>query len=75
MKEATLFGQNLKEARKAANWSQEQLSEATGLHRTYVGSVERGERNPSLKAICSLARGLGIEAAALMSNLPNRVVD
>lgn len=45
--------------------SQEQLAELADLHRTYVGSVERGERNVSLDAITALAEALGCEVRDL----------
>jgi transcriptional regulator with XRE-family HTH domain len=46
--------------------SQEALAERTGLHRTYMGSVERGERNVSLDNIYRLAEALGVSAGSLL---------
>lgn len=45
------FGVRVKELRLQNEWSQELLAEKTGFHRTYIGMVERGERNLSLKNI------------------------
>lgn len=42
------FGERIKVLRKNKNWSQEKLADETGFHRTYIGMIERGERNPSL---------------------------
>jgi transcriptional regulator with XRE-family HTH domain len=43
-----LFGKRIRELRILHNWSQEDLAEQTGFHRTYIGMIERAERNPSL---------------------------
>ena len=61
------FGQKLREARLDKGLSQERLGELAGLHRNYVSSVERGERNISLLNIDKLAKALGIPAGKLVS--------
>ncbi len=61
-----LFGQNLRKIRIGKNISQEELAFRSGLHRTYVSSVERGERNISLENIEKLARALEIPMNDLM---------
>lgn len=43
------FGNRIRLLRKQNDWSQEDLSFKSGFHRTYIGMIERGERNPSLK--------------------------
>lgn len=60
------FGNKLREVRQEKSVSQEKLAELAGLHRTYVSSVERGERNISLLNIEKLATALGVSMAALM---------
>ena len=45
------FGERIRSLRDAKDWSQEELAEKTGFHRTYIGMIERGERNLSLKNI------------------------
>lgn len=60
------FAANLRAARVARGLSQEALAHDAGLHRTYIGSVERGERNISIDNIERLARALGVEPADLM---------
>jgi len=60
------FGQRVRELRMALGVSQEALADRAGLHRTYVGSIERGERNLSLDAIWCLADALGVPAADLL---------
>lgn len=66
------FGAAVRRRRHAAGLSQERLAEEAGLHRTYVGSLERGERNVSLVNICRIGAALGVPPAALMRDLPCR---
>ena len=56
------FGARLREVRKQKGFSQEGLALACGLDRTYIGGVERGERNISLINIYKIASALGISA-------------
>ena len=62
------FGRNLRAERLKAGWSQEQLAHRAGLDRTYVGSVERGERNVALDNIWLLADTLGVSPALLLGH-------
>ena len=55
------FGARIAELRKRLNISQEELAERCGVHRTYIGSIERGEKSPTLNTIEKFAKGLGIE--------------
>jgi transcriptional regulator with XRE-family HTH domain len=64
--ELVAFGKRLIEARKEAALTQEALAHAAGLHWTYVGQIERGERNLTYKNLLKLARGLGVAPAALL---------
>lgn len=61
------FGERLRELRLARGLSQEKLAFKSGMHRTYLGSIERGERNPSLKNIAAIAKALGVSLAQLFS--------
>ena len=61
------FAANLKEQRLAKGLSQEDLADLCGLHRTYVGSVERGERNISIRNIAKMALALGVSMGVLVT--------
>lgn len=60
------FGERIRELRLEKGWSQEVLAEKTGFHRTYIGMIERGERNLSLKNIETFANIFGIEISELL---------
>jgi transcriptional regulator with XRE-family HTH domain len=64
-----IFGETIRRLRTEAGWSQEELAAACALHRTYIGGVERGERNVSLLNIVELARALGVKPATLLENI------
>lgn len=68
--ELVALGRRLLALREAAGLTQEGLAHAAGLHWTYVGQVERGERNLSYKNVQRLARGLGVEPALLVQDEP-----
>lgn len=63
------FGTKLRLIREAKGLSQEELAELAGLHRTYVGSVERGERNPTLLILLKLANALAVPLSTLVEGL------
>lgn len=62
------FGDRVRELRHAAGLSQEELAEASGLHRTYISSLERGQRNVGLDNIHVLAEALGVPASKLLED-------
>lgn len=64
-----VLGQAIRKRRLALELSQEQLAEKSGLHWTYIGGIERGERNVSLVNIVKIARALRIRVSDLLSGL------
>lgn len=60
------FGNNVKKLRQNIGWSQKDLSSKSGLHRTYIGSIEKGGRNVSLINIERIAKALDIEMKELL---------
>ncbi len=60
------FGSNVKRIRKIRGWSQEKLAKKTGLHRTYIGSIERNERNVSLINVERIAKALNVNLKKLL---------
>ena len=60
------FGGRLKKIRQEKNMSQEKIAEICNLHRTYIGSAERGERNISILNLHKIARALGVDASELI---------
>ncbi|HPY41604.1 MAG TPA: helix-turn-helix transcriptional regulator [Thiolinea sp.] len=61
-----LFARNIRLARKDLGMSQEAMAEACGLHRTYVGDVERGERNISIDNMEAMAKAVKKSLAELV---------
>lgn len=61
------FGRAIRRLREKADYSQEAFADRCGLHRTYMGSVERGERNISLDNIEKIAKGLGLTVGQLFA--------
>lgn len=61
-------GANLRSYREARGLSQEALAELLGVHRTYMGGVERGERNLTLRSLERIAGQIGIDPLELLSS-------
>ncbi|MHB8644445.1 MAG: helix-turn-helix domain-containing protein [Thermomicrobiales bacterium] len=61
------LGTRVRELRLARGWTQEQLAERAGIHEKFLGAVERGERNVTLRNIARIARGLNVPIMALFA--------
>jgi transcriptional regulator with XRE-family HTH domain len=64
------FGHLVRQARTTAGLSQEELADRSGLDRSYVGGIERGERNPTLLVIFKIAQGLSLSVSQLFARSP-----
>jgi len=59
------LGRRIRELRKSLGWSQEKLGEMADLHATYIGGIERGERNVAFENLVSLATAFGLSLSQL----------
>lgn len=57
--------------RKALGWTQEQLADNAGIDRSYIGGVERGERNLTFTVLCQICVAMKCDVAALTSSVPS----
>jgi len=60
------FGKKLQKVRKSKGISQEELAARLSMHRTYIGMVERGERNPTIRTLYKVAKALKVESSELL---------
>lgn len=63
-----VFGRRVRDLRAKLGLSQEKFADRCGLHRTYMGGIERGERNPSLLNIGKIAKGLDLSLSDLFAS-------
>ncbi len=64
------MGRSVKDRRQALSWTQEELGEACGLHASYIGQIERGQKKVSLATLMRLAEALRCSAASLLDEPP-----
>ncbi|HEX7834134.1 MAG TPA: helix-turn-helix transcriptional regulator [Pseudolysinimonas sp.] len=62
-----IAGANIRAYRRARGVSQEELADVLGVHRTYMGGVERGERNLTLRSLERLAERMGVDPVTLLT--------
>lgn len=64
------LGTRIREKRKSLGWTQEDLADHASIDRSYIGGVERGERNLTFTVLCQICSALGCDVAALTAKLP-----
>jgi transcriptional regulator with XRE-family HTH domain len=64
------LGSRIREKRKSMGWTQEDLASAAQIDRSYIGGVERGERNLTFSVLCQICSALGCDVAALTVDFP-----
>lgn len=64
------LGDAIREKRKAKQWTQEYLADQAGIDRSYIGGVERGERNLTFSVLCQISAALGCDVGALTKGIP-----
>ncbi len=69
-KELKQLGNRIRDKRKALGWTQEDLAANAEIDRSYIGGVERGERNLTFTMLCQICAALGCDVAALTKGLP-----
>ena len=67
-----ILGDRIRAGRKVLDWSQEDLAFECGIDRSYVGGVERGERNLSFLTLCQIAKTIGTDVGTLTLDLPRK---
>lgn len=72
MKTIEILGVRIREKRKALGWTQEELAAKANIDRSYIGGVERGERNLTFSMLCTICEALGCEVATLTRGIPRK---
>jgi transcriptional regulator with XRE-family HTH domain len=67
-----ILGDRIRQRRKDLGWTQEDLAEQSNIDRSYVGGVERGERNLTFTVLCQIAAALRSDVGSLTVGLPER---
>jgi transcriptional regulator with XRE-family HTH domain len=64
------LGQRIRQKRKSLDWTQEELADRAKIDRSYIGGVERGERNLTFNILCQICAALGCDVAELTTGIP-----
>ncbi|HEX7385893.1 MAG TPA: helix-turn-helix transcriptional regulator [Castellaniella sp.] len=66
-----LLGQRIRQTRKSLSWTQEELADNADIDRSYIGGVERGQRNLSFTVLCQICTAMHCDIATLTNNIPD----
>ena len=66
-----ILGQRIRQKRKSLHWTQEDLADKAEIDRSYIGGVERGERNLTFTILCQVCIALGCDVAELTEGIPD----
>jgi transcriptional regulator with XRE-family HTH domain len=69
----SVLGKRIRELRLKKGFSQESFADHCGLHRTYQGGIERGERNLTIQTVLTVAKGLGITMSELLVGIEKEI--
>lgn len=70
-----IFGATVRKLREEQNLSQEAFADLCSLHRTYIGGIERGERNIGLLNLLRIAKALGVKPGILLADFDQRIME
>jgi transcriptional regulator with XRE-family HTH domain len=68
-----VLGKRIRELRLKKGFSQESFADHCGLHRTYMGGIERGERNLTMRTVLTVAKGLGMTISQPLSGIEKQI--
>lgn len=68
-----ILGKRIRELRARKGFSQESFADHCGLHRTYMGGIERGERNLTIETVLTVSRGLGMTISDLFADIEKQL--
>jgi transcriptional regulator with XRE-family HTH domain len=68
-----ILGKRIREYQSKKGFSQESFADHCGLHRTYMGGIERGERNLTIQTVLTVSRGLGLTMSELLSGIERQI--
>lgn len=69
----TELGRRIRDLRKRCGLTQEQLADEAGLDRSYIGGIERGQRNITFTVLCRISAALDVDVAQITSGMPGGV--